>query len=313
MRTSETQTMTAMLAALLLAAMALAPWAATADEALDTAVVSLAAQSGPLYLAARDDIVAQGEAILPDLDQLATGDDWRAAAAARACAGWIRDGETYQNFLDYAPMVTAAGSMRYTRGPVPYDLTLAPLLVEMLLWTEPDGIKRVAVADLLRRIRYLDATAALGWVLGHDEDLGVRRAVAAVLERTPDPAVTNILIAAIRVEGDAGVRQSIGAALGGRKDALAVPVLLELLAYDTDGGCRGQAAQSLGWIRDPDALDGLVRAVFFDADAEVRGRAALALGKLGGNRAEAALKKVAKKDADEEVRRLATVALERLE
>lgn len=286
---------------------------ARADEALDAAVASMAAESGPAYVAARDDIVALGEAILPELDRLVTGDDWRVGAAARACAGWISNGETYQLFLDDAPVVTAAGSLRYTRGPVPYDLTLGPLLVEMLLWTEPDGINRVAVAELLRRVRDPGATAALGWVLGHDEDLGVRRAAAAALERSPDPAVTKVLTAAVRVEGDVSVRKSIAAALGGRKDVLAVPVLLELLAYDTDGGCRGQAAQSLGWIRDLDALDGLVRALYRDDDPEVRGRAALALGKLGGDRAEAALKKAAKKDADDEVRRLAGMALERLE
>jgi HEAT repeats len=282
-------------------------------SALDAAVASMAAESGPAYLAARDDIVAQGQVILPELDRLAAGEDWRVAAAARASAGWIRDGETYQTFLDYAPMVTAAGSLRYTRGPVPYDEVLAPLLVEMLLWTEPDGINRVAVADLLRRIRDPQALSALGWVLGNDEDRGVRRAAAAALDRVPEVAATEILTAAIRIEADAEVRRSIAAALGSRKDVLAVPVLLEKLAYDSDGGCRAQAAQSLGWIRDPDAMGGLVRALFRDADPEVRGQAALALGKLGGERAEAALKKSSKKDDDEEVRRLAGVALDRLE
>ncbi len=313
MKTSMTPTCTMPTALALVAALALLPAPARADEALRTAVVALAAERGPAYVAARDEIVAQGEAALPELDRLAAGEDWRVAAAARACAGWIRNGETYRLFVDDAPVVTAAGTMRYTRGPVPYDDVLVPLLVERLLWTEEDGIRRVAVAELLRRLRAQSATPALGWVLQHDEDLGVRRGAAEALERAPDDEAGEILIRALRTEGDPSVRVATAAALGARKDPGAVGVLLETLAYDSAGECRAQAAQSLGWICDQEALSGLLRALFQDADPGVRGAAALALGKLGGEHAEEALEKARKKDRDPEVRRLASVALERIE
>jgi HEAT repeat protein len=286
-----------------------------AAQTVDDRVASLAEIiDGGLYIQERDHLLALGDAALADLERIA-GDDiapWRVRAVAAACRGWLVDREAFSAFASAEPGVTRAGLPRYRQADPAVDQTLAPLLIEMLLWTESDPERRLAVVDLLKRLAAPGAIDALGWAVRRDDSLAVRRASVEALARAADPAATGMLVGALRDDKISEIRAAAAAALGWRKDPLALPELLRALARDEDATCRARAAQSAGWLGDPAADISLTLALDTDPSPQVRSQAALALGRLGGDRARDALYRAATTDPDPEVIRLAKGALEAL-
>lgn len=283
---------------------------------VDERVAALAEiADGGLYVQEREPLLAMGEAALPDLERIA-GDpetDWRVRAAAAAARGWIAEGERFEAFAAAEPGMTRAGLPRYAKGEPEVGLDLLPLLVEMLVWTEQDPLRKLAVVDLLRRLGDPSTVDALGWALAHDGSLAVRRACVEALERAKDPRATGLLLDALQGDGLAEIRAAAAAALGWRKDPAALPALLRALAGEEDENCRSRAAQSIGWIGDPAGDLSLVMALRSDPSPRVRTQAALALGRLGGERAREALYEAATSDPDPEVVRHAKGAIEGLE
>lgn len=283
-----------------------------AETALNGQLAALTELHGAEYTAARNVLVAEGDAALPGLRTLAEHDDAMIATAAMVCAGWIEHGDRYETFLAEPTMRTAAGTLRFVGPGMSSDTTLTPLMVEMVLFSDDEELRRVAAVDLLERLRDPRALPALAHALQSDPSPVVRMTVANAMQREPDAGATALLLDALASEADADVRAEIVTALGWRKDAAAVPALLDVLAQEKDSDCRGNAAQALGWIRDTAATTALVGVLASDSDASVRGKAALALSKIGGAGARAALEQAAAGDADPEVVRLAGVALNRI-
>ncbi len=297
-----------------LAAALVLGWVTPASAAEDVGTqIALAAEADAAgYIAVRDLLIEQGEEALPGLRSVAEAGSWRESAAARACIGWIEQGDDYRAFGAAMPRPTASGLLRYGPPQLPRDADLVPLLVERMLWTEGDEELRTAAVDLLQRERDGRATAPLAWALRTDPSERVRQAASQALERSDDPAATRALRDALPTLESGALREAVAGALGWRKDATAVPALVALLAGDEDDGCRARAAQSLGWIGDERALSTLTTALGSDPAAGVRQHAALALGRLGSDEARAALEQAVDTDADSEVVRLATHALGRL-
>ncbi len=279
---------------------------------IDQQVAALPGLQGAEYSAARNAVVAQGDAALPALRTLIAADDAMTASAALVCAGWIEHGDRYAEFRAEPVLRTAAGTLRHAGPGVSRDVALAPLMVEDLLFRGAGELERVAAVDLLERLREPRALPALDHALHHDPSPLVRMTVANALQREPDAGATAMLLDALSAEADAEVRAEIVVALGWRKDTSAVPTLLDLLGSESQPAVRGAAAQALGWIRDPVATPALIGVLAGDPDAGVRGKAALSLGKLGGTEARTALEQAAG-DPDPEVVRLAGAALKRID
>ncbi len=302
-----TVSLTAACMALLLAV----PAAAQSDDTvLGQQVAKLAVLDGGDYLAARDVITALGTDALPSLQTLADGTaDWRVAAAADACAGWITHGETYRAFEATGTGITRANTVQYRKGDVAWDETLSPLLVEKVLWTEGDANLRGAAVDLLGRIRDPRSAQPLAWALNHDADPMVQIMAADALQRNDGAGAHDGLALALRESDDPGVRAAAAMALGWRKDAVGTSVLLDALGHDKAVDVRAASAKALGWIGEASADIALETALMNDPEPAVRGQAASALGRLGTERARAALNHAANHDADTEVVRKANVAL----
>jgi HEAT repeat protein len=286
-----------------------------AAQTIDVRVANLAEiVDRGLYLQERDQLLALGDAALADLDRIVSDElaPWRVRAAAAASRGWIEDHETFAAFASADPGVTRAGLPRYHKGDPEVDQALAPLLIEMLLWTEGDPQRRLAVVDLLKRLKAPRTVDALGWTVRRDGSLAVRRAAVEALARADDPRATGMLADTLGGDEISEIRAAAAAALGWRKDPLALPELLRTLARDPDATCRARAAQSAGWLGDPAADISLTVALDTDPSPQVRSQAALALGRLGGDRARDALYRAATTDPDPEVIRLAKGALEAL-
>lgn len=284
-------------------------------EPVDARVAALAEiADGGLYVQERAHLLAMGDTALVDLERIAADPDigWRARAAAAACRGWIAEPARYEAFFAAEPAMTRAGLPQYRKGEPEVDRDLLPLLVEMLVWTEQDPMKKLAVVDLLKRMKDPATVDALGWALGHDGSLAVRRAAVEGLERATDPRATGLLLDTLQGDGISEIRAAAAAALGWRKDPAALPALLRTLARDEDVNCRARSAQSIGWIGDPAADLSLVLALQSDPSPRVRVQAALALGRLGGDRAREALYQAAQADPDPEVVRHAKGAIEGL-
>lgn len=289
--------------------------AVAAERSVDARVAALAEiADGGLYVQERTPLLAMGDAALADLERIAADPEsgWRVRAAAAACRGWIADRERYEAFSAAEPAMTRAGLPRYRKGDPEVGRDLLPLLVEMLVWTEQDPMRKLAVVDLLKRIGDSASVDALGWALGHDGSLAVRRATVEALERASDPRATGLLLDALQGDGISEIRAAAAAALGWRKDPAALPALLRTLTRDEDVNCRARSAQSIGWIGDPAADLSLVLALESDPNPRVRSQAALALGRLGGERAREALFRAATADPDPEVVRHAKSAIEGL-
>lgn len=294
-------------------AMTLAAPALAEPPDLTATLTAMAQGDAQAYVAGRDSLLARGDVDLPGLEQLgAETSSWRVRAAAQACAGWSQHADLYTEFSAARPGITAAGTLRY-RPSASHDERLTPLLVEMLVWTRSDAAQRVAVADMLMRLRDPRATGALVWIVTDDDAPTVRLTAVDALARTQDATATAHLAAALTSVEDADIRVSVAGALGWRKDVAAVPALLTALTGDEHAPLRAQAAQSLGWLRQPATAGPLIGTLAGDPDADVRGAAALALGKVGGEAARLALEQAATSDPDPEVVRLAGVALGRLQ
>lgn len=284
--------------------------AQTDDTALGQQMAKLAVLDGGDYVAARNVVTALGTDALPSLQALADGTaDWRVAAAADACVGWIVHGDTYRAFEAIGTGITRANTVQYRKGDVAWDETLSPLLVEKLLWTEDDANVRGAAVDLLKRIHDPRSARPLAWALNHDADPMVQIMAAGALQRNDGAGAHDGLALALRESNDPGVRAAAAMALGWRKDAVGTPVLLDALAHDKAVDVRAASAKALGWIGEASADIALETALLGDPESAVRGQAASALGRLGTERARAALDHAASHDADSEVVRLSTAAL----
>ncbi len=293
----------------------LCPPAGARQPTVEERVASLAEiVDGGLYRLERDALLALGGEVLPDLERIAVDPEapWRVRAAAAACRGWLAEPDAYAAFAAAEPGITRAGLPRYRKGDPEVDATVAPLLVEMLLWTEPDPQKRLAVVDLLKRLKAPGSVDALGWAVQRDGSLAVRRAAVESLEKAGDPRATGMLVDVLAGDEISEIRAAAAAALGWRKDPAALPDLLRALSRDADPACRARAAQSIGWLGDPAADISLAVALDTDPSAQVRAQAALALGRLATDRARDALYRAATTDPDPEVIRQSKAALDSL-
>ncbi len=116
---------------------------------------------------------------------------------------------------------------------------------------DPDPTVRVAVAHALGACGDLTAVPALLPLLA-DADPDVRRATAASVGCSNDAAAAAALAAALDREEQLLVRRALAAALAHSAHPGAQPALLKALA-DPDPQVRGYAAQALGQVGDEQA------------------------------------------------------------
>jgi HEAT repeat protein/beta-lactamase regulating signal transducer with metallopeptidase domain len=155
-----------------------------------------------------------------------------------------------------------------------------------------------------------DAVIALIGAL-EDDDIEVRRTVAASLGALQDTTAVEALMRALRIDSDPEVRQAAAYALGEIEDPRAIPALGEALLRDDEPAVRVMAAHALGEIDDAQGVEPL-SAVINDPDYEVRLAAIRALAEIESPRAIDALSSVLG-DSEAEIRELAVRALGEIE
>lgn len=221
--------------------------ASPVDEALDRMIAS----RGEAYLAARDDLLAQGPAALPVVDaRLAAAPDAEARATLLAARAWL-----------VAPDACARAYRVQGLDPQVYlRARKAVPLASRELARLPDEAKPVLV-ELWTKTR-----DAYPW---------------APASAYPKGADVDALRAAEREALDAGLLQAMG---GSRLDV--APLLARALVDERAPSLRRAAAQALGLTHDARAVDPLVRALKGDADPSVRHAA---IAGLGVHRSRAAL------------------------
>ncbi len=168
--------------------------------------------------------------------------------------------------------------------------------------------RRSELADLLRRLRALQAVADAGWeeVLAvialverlEHPDSGVR--VRAALDGGADVPL-DTLLDRLGEEPDDQVAETVTWAVARHGPAAVGPAIERLAAPDPR--CRLRMAQVLAKLGDPAAVPGLV-ATLTDRDPAVRLAAAHALGRMRGTAADAAVRLAAGSD-DPRVRAVA--------
>ena len=280
-------------------------------------------REGSAYIAARDAILALGEAVRSQIAAQLNASDWRAQLVAQILAGWLDHRTLFEQVATrvegrpsgsgrVAPISGTFAPAQRAQSLASMGTVIVPRLLEMLLKT-----REYSGAAELQAI--LQALSAL-----HD-DRAVLPLADLVRQRAPDSARVFALgvlgamrdarafdavqLAFTRLENSPAVRGAAAVALGLFGDRRATATLLAALRDPTENtGVRRHVARGLGHLADPAAGDALAGLLQSERSPEMALTVVQALGKLGGASAIAALEETGRTHADATIRRAAEEA-----
>ena len=291
-----------------------------ANGSFDSLFQACVSETGPGYVAARDQLLAQGVTIATRLQELAAASDWRTATTAQILLGWLTNRAMFEEALAAArptlPDDSPGRPITGTRAPTrranilaSYREAIVPLLLEIVIKTGAhEGGKQLHSALLaLGYLRDPRAVMPLVDLAGRTESEGLQLYSLAVLGTLGDERAAEVAqtVFANRSKG-AAVRGAAAVALAQLRAVSFTPALL---AAARDPGesqvMRESAVRALGYTRDPGIITALAALLGDSPDERLSLAVVDALNKIGGPEAIAALEETSRSAADATVRRAA--------
>jgi HEAT repeat protein len=304
-----------------------------ANGSFDNLFQTCVAETGAAYITARDQLLAMGNAIVPQLQQLASESDWRTATTAQILLGWLTERPLFEEaMMSSGPTPPADMPGRPITGErsatgranvlASYGEEIVPLLIEIVTKSDAgeEESEEAAESDqsedgdqfqaALLALDYLaDPRAVMPLIdlAERTESPGLQLYALAVLGTIGDERAADLAqrVFADRAKG-ASVRGAAAVALGQLHATSSTSTLLAAARDPNESVViRENAARALGYMGD--ATSGRALASLLEEPQAERLSLAVvaALNNIGGQDAIAALERASRTAANATVRRAA--------
>jgi HEAT repeat protein len=236
-----------------------------ANGSFDTLFQNCVAETGPAYVAARDQLLALGEAAAAQLTGLTSDNDWRRATTAQILLGWLRNRPLFEEALAASSPTLPEGSkgrpIKGTRTPTrranvftSYGETIVPLLLEIVIKTGLAGDDHRLQPALLALDSLRDSRAVMPLIdlAERTDSAGLQLYTLAVLGTIGDERAADV---AQRVfanrDKSSSVRGAAAVALGQLRATSSTPALLAVARDPNESQIlRENAVHALGYMGD---------------------------------------------------------------
>jgi HEAT repeats len=268
------------------------------------------------YIAARDAILALGEAVRGQIAAKLDATDWREKLVAQILSGWLDHRAVFHEVTktvkgrpaENAVVKPVSGTYPPTQRAQKLERMgqqIVPRLLEIVMKSKEysDIAQLQTVVQALNALHDERAVMPLAnLVMGKLEP--ARVFALGALGKMRDPRTFDVVESAFaNLDNSPGVRGAAAVALGMFSDRRATNRLLAALRDSTEHeAVRRYAARGLGYLGDPAAGDALAEMLRNEQPTEMALTLVHALRKLGGPTAIAALEETGRSHSDESIR-----------